>query len=99
MIASWYGRDEAFDLLLKAGADPSMRSRGGSNALHFAASRLNERPVRLLLEAGVDVCTGDNFGRTPLHNAIKRVFNDNKEVVRMLKEAEASSRHCSKLRP
>ena len=50
--------------------------------------------MRLLLEAGADPCPRDNFGRTPLVNVIEQKYKDKKEMARMLKEAEASSRNC-----
>jgi ankyrin repeat protein len=96
IMAAVYDAGEAFDLLFKAGADPSMVCDCGSSALHWTARRVNERLVRLLLEAGVDVSVRDMFGRTPLDLAViggKETKKDIKEVVRMLKEAEDGSRN------
>ena len=63
-------------ILLAAGADPAARC-GGWTTLHLAATNwrwghstpLRAAPLKVLLEAGVDVMALDQAGRTPLHLA------------------------------
>ena len=54
-------------LLLRHGADATLRSNGGFTALHQAAGLGDQEMVRLLLEQeGVDINCRDNDGETPL---------------------------------
>lgn len=66
-----HGRVKAVSLLLQAtGADPEICARQREQALHLA-SREGERKVILhLLEAGVNINTQDDDGKTPLLIAI-----------------------------
>lgn len=59
---------ELIDLLLKAGADPSLKDIDGHTALHHGSSDLSS--VQMLVEAYPEgVFVRSNCGRTPLHEA------------------------------
>lgn len=68
---------------------------GGRNALHMATYGLPEpRPdekinesIQLLLDAGFDPMSRDNFGQTPLHYAVR---NSNKIALNLLLNAGAN---------
>ena len=53
-IASYDGRKDVVDLLLKRGGDPNMQWEGGIVPLHLACIRGHADIVQLLLEAGAD---------------------------------------------
>ena len=56
--------------LLRAGADPSARTKRGATPLHIAAfTRDDLSLVKELLMAGADVNARDEDGATPLHSA------------------------------
>ena len=59
-------------LLLKEGADASIKGTAGMTALHWAAFLGNEKVVRKLLETGVGISAVDNFGRTAAYYATLR---------------------------
>ncbi|CAH0034098.1 unnamed protein product [Clonostachys rhizophaga] len=85
---------EAVQLLLEAGASPSLRSGFGKFPLHEAVISKNQNPaeiaatINLLLDApGTDINATDDLGDT----AIMRAVNDNKHVaLRCLAQAGAS---------
>ena len=73
MLLNKYRHDQARDLvkaeiLLKAGADPRLKSRSGHTVLHAAASGGNLDLARMLVAAGADVNAATEDGRTPLMN-------------------------------
>ncbi len=51
---------------LQGGADPNEFDEFGYSPLHLAARGKSLKVVRLLLDAGADVCAADAHGRTPL---------------------------------
>jgi hypothetical protein len=70
---------ECVQLLLRAGTDVNVRSKGGVTALHCAAKRGEERYVTMLLKLGADLQATDSFGRNPATywtdmSSLKRVF-------------------------
>lgn len=58
------------DMLLAAGADPSLANLGGFTPLLFAAKADNRDVVKLLLDHGAMAEVISNDGETPLHAAI-----------------------------
>ena len=66
------GSAERVTALLKAGADPEIRSPSGFTALHFAAIRGRTSVVNLLLQAGVEIDPKNIKGNTPLHCAAEK---------------------------
>ena len=58
-------------LLLRHGADATLRNNGGNTALHEAAKRGDQEAIRLLLEQEeVDINCRSNTGSTPLMRAL-----------------------------
>ena len=62
-----YGRREAVEILLNAGANVHARDDGGLIPLHNACSFGHAEVVSLLLRAGADPNARDNWSYTPLH--------------------------------
>ena len=60
---------EMIALLLREGADGSMRRGDGSNAVHLACDRADGWAVEALLGCGVDCDARDGSKRTALHRA------------------------------
>ncbi|KAF7717091.1 Ankyrin repeat-containing protein [Penicillium ucsense] len=61
--------DPVIDLLLRKGADVTMKSNNGQNALHFASSKSNITTVRTLLAHKCSARVKDIRGQLPLHRA------------------------------
>ncbi|KAJ5459422.1 hypothetical protein N7530_011366 [Penicillium desertorum] len=61
--------DATIDLLLRKGADVSIKSNSGQNALHFASSKANISTVRTLLANKCSARVKDRRGQLPLHRA------------------------------
>ncbi|KAJ5561937.1 hypothetical protein N7535_003601 [Penicillium sp. DV-2018c] len=61
--------DAIVDLLLRKGADVSMKSNTGQNALHFASSKANLSTVRTLLANKCSARVKDKRGQLALHRA------------------------------
>ncbi len=55
--------------LLQAGADFNVRSNTGESLLHLAITNYNPVCAQALIDAGLNVDSKDNEGRTPLHYA------------------------------
>ncbi|KAF3002348.1 hypothetical protein E8E14_007399 [Neopestalotiopsis sp. 37M] len=62
------GKQEIVQLLIDHGAHVICNS-SGRTLLHEAIISQNYKDAKLLVDHGVDVCTRDNFGRTPLHDS------------------------------
>ena len=80
--------DQCVEWLLKAGADPGVRSKDGQTALTEAAREGRTTAVRSLTRHGAEVNQADRAGLTPLHLAVSRGHVD---CVRALLEAGAST--------
>ncbi|KAH6876717.1 ankyrin repeat-containing domain protein [Thelonectria olida] len=71
---SLYGDEADVDLLLE-GDDAKRREQlaaedfKGSTPLHWAASNMRENVLKVLLDAGSDPSTANNYGITPIHLA------------------------------
>jgi len=89
-IASRFKCVETLKVLIKRGADPSLKSSNGSTALHFAARRGNDQITELLLgHAKVDVNAKDLSLMSPLHLAC---ISGNADIVKMLLDKGADLR-------
>jgi len=75
-FAAGYGRREAVEHLLNAGANVHARDDGGLIPLHNACSFGHAEVVSLLLRAGADPNARDNWSYTPLHEASIKGKND-----------------------
>ncbi|PYH44450.1 ankyrin repeat domain-containing protein [Aspergillus saccharolyticus JOP 1030-1] len=81
--------DPIIDLLLKKGADVSVKSVSGQNALHFATSKANLSTVRTLIANKCSARVKDRRGQLALHRAaaigstpiIKVLLEDGKSPV------------------
>ncbi|PYI13857.1 proteasome regulatory particle subunit [Aspergillus violaceofuscus CBS 115571] len=81
--------DLIIDLLLKKGADVSVKSSSGQNALHFATSKANLSTVRTLIANKCSARVKDKRGQLALHRAaaigstpiIKVLLEDGKSPV------------------
>jgi len=61
---------EVISQLLQAGVDVNRRNVLGMNALLLVAGYADERLVKLVLDAGADPESANDFGHTALHLAI-----------------------------
>ncbi|KAG9137578.1 hypothetical protein Leryth_019769 [Lithospermum erythrorhizon] len=73
--------------LIRAGADPNNKDYDGRSPLHLAASRGFEDIVLYLIQERVQNSTKDNFGTTPLLEAVK---NGHDRVASLLVKHGAS---------
>ncbi|XP_047954448.1 potassium channel SKOR-like isoform X1 [Salvia hispanica] len=69
--AAFYGDLYQLKSEIRSGADPSKKDYDGRTALHLAASRGYEDITLFLIQECVDINAEDNFGNTPLLEAIK----------------------------
>ena len=72
----------ALDILLRAGADPNIRSNSGISALIVASRIPDPRCVKLLLQVGADLTNVNDIGRNALHQAA--YAHDGKEIIEAL---------------
>ncbi|WP_341807853.1 ankyrin repeat domain-containing protein [Wolbachia endosymbiont (group E) of Neria commutata] len=77
---------EAVDLLLTAGADPSIKNKEGKIPLHYAANSYCHEAVKYLLDADADPNIQDKEGKIPLHYAANSYCH---EAVKYLLDADA----------
>lgn len=63
-------------LLSEGQADHSLRLINGSQAIHFAAEWNHPECIRLLVEAGADINSQNDSGKTPLHWAVENYGAD-----------------------
>ena len=62
-------KQNAFDILIQNGADPSLKDNDGSSLIHSAAEGGNTSIIIKLLSLGLDVDSRNNDGVTPLMTA------------------------------
>ena len=82
MWAARRGDNAALDVLLRAGADPNIRSNFGISALIQASRTPDPRCVKLLLEFGADITSVPIDGYNALHCAA--CYHDREEVIEAL---------------
>lgn len=83
-----------FDGIFRLSDDPLFNDHGMSVMLHKAASKGDEKSVRLLLDYGTDVDIRDGYLRSALHLAAS---NDHLPVVELLL-ARGANRHLRDIR-
>ncbi|KAL3621794.1 hypothetical protein CASFOL_034454 [Castilleja foliolosa] len=69
--AAYYGDLYQLKSLIRSGADPNKKDYNGRSALHLSASRGYIDITLFLIQERVDINAEDNFGNTPLLEAIK----------------------------
>jgi len=72
MGAAKYRSKDAVEVLLKAGADPNVKTQRGRTALHAAATGGDVQVVSALLNAGAKANAKSQHGDTPLMEAVRR---------------------------
>jgi ankyrin repeat protein len=82
-------RTDAFDLLLKMGADPENSDSAGCTPLMHACEEENRHAVEALLGRGARVDGTDSDGRSAIAHA-----HDNKEIIDLLKAADKKTTPC-----
>ncbi|KAK4183358.1 ankyrin repeat-containing domain protein [Podospora australis] len=83
--------------LLDRGANPSMRTRFGWTALHWAAGNKFPDVVRLLLEHGADVNARADVGKLPYHMTTDEGIC-NMLMVKMMEQPDPSAEHARRLK-
>ena len=71
MTAAISDKQNAFDVLIQNGADPSFKDNNRFSVLHCAAEGRNTSIVNKLLSLGLDINLKDVYGVTPLTRAIE----------------------------
>jgi len=89
LMAVELGGRDVVEAMLKNGASPDVRGRGGRTALHCAAAAGDEALVRLLVENGADVSATDDVGFTPLFDAAQGGGSRAVAVAKVLVDAGA----------
>jgi ankyrin repeat protein len=77
------GHEQIVAMLLKNGADPSIREQGGYTPLHAAAQNGDLATIRTLIYGGADLEAKSNNGETPLDLALAAGHG---EAVKLLQE-------------
>ncbi|KAL1566753.1 hypothetical protein AAHA92_02325 [Salvia divinorum] len=97
--AAFYGDLYQLKSVIRSGADPNKKDYDGRTALHLAASKGYEDITLFLIQERVDINAEDNFGNTPLLEAIKnghdRVASLLSKEGAILKIDNAGSYLCS----
>lgn len=65
------GHTKIVELLLRHGADPSIREQGGYTPLHAAAQNGDVEMIKALIYGGADLDTKSNDGKIPLDLALE----------------------------
>ena len=69
VLDKYYDKQNAFDILIQNGADPSLEDIDESSLIHSAAEGGNTSIIIKLLSLGLDVDSRNNDGVTPLMTA------------------------------
>ena len=81
MTAAINDKQNAFDILIQNGADPSFKDNDGFSVLHCAAQGGNTSIIIKVLSLGLDINLKDVYGVTPLTRAIEK---NNFDAVKFL---------------
>lgn len=81
--ASVFGKQEAAQLLIDAGADVNFKNNDGSTALHTAAFFCRKEIVKMLVDKNADKSIKNNFGATALES-VAIPFADAKPAYDMM---------------
>ena len=81
MTAASSDKQNAFEMLIQNGADPSLKANKGFSLLLCAAEGGNTSIINKLLLLGLDIDLKDFYGKTPLIVAIEK---NNSEAVKFL---------------
>ncbi len=84
-FASYHGKAEVVDVLLKAKADINANSKDGMKPIHGAASSKNPNVVKILINAKANVNDTDLNGFSSMHNAC---IEGQLEICRILLEQD-----------
>jgi uncharacterized protein len=76
-------------LLISSGVDINAKEAKGWTALHFAVQSFLPDIIQLLIEKGANVNIQDNYGNTPLLNALGIFDGTHKDVILLLIQAGA----------
>jgi hypothetical protein len=97
MYAAYNGKDEVFDQLLDAGADPKVVSGARQTVMMAAISGHNwtARKMELLIEEGCDVNATDSAGRTALMFAVQQFWLSDKVAWLIANGARAGIKDVS----
>lgn len=69
-IAACYKKFEVCKLLIENGANPLYKNKNGITSIHWAAQGGDVQIIRFLLPFFENISETDNYGFTPLHNAV-----------------------------
>ena len=81
MTAAINDKQNAFDVLIRNGADPSFKDNDVFSVFHCAAQGGNTSIINKLLSLGLDINLKDVHGLTPLRIAMEK---NNFDAVRFL---------------
>jgi uncharacterized protein len=84
--AALFGKKEAAEILLAAGADVNFQNNDGSTALHTAAFFCRPEIVELLLKNGADKSIQNKFGATP-YQSVAGPFEEAKNTYDIMGKA------------
>ena len=92
VLDKYYDKQNAFDILIQNGADPSLEDIDESSLIHSAAEGGNTSIIIKLLSLGLDVDSRNNDGVTPLMTA---AINDKQNAFDILIQngADPSFKH------
>ncbi|KAL8882048.1 MAG: hypothetical protein Q9198_000878 [Flavoplaca austrocitrina] len=88
LLGAKYGHELCVQLLLKTGADTTLKNLDSMTPLQWAAGNGHENIVQLLFNQGASLDTADKNGWTPLHRA---AYNGHTNVVRYLLDSGADT--------
>ena len=79
--ASAWNRPEVVKMLIDAGAELNVQTKGGLTPLHRTIRMSNSEVAKILIDAGADLNIQEAHGWTPLHWAIEYKENEIKQML------------------